>query len=135
MALAAQPDLSSRLRSSQRGLRARLERREALADLVRATQLSLDPQKVSEFLVRWTADWLPVNNWAVIAAEPGRELALIAERGLAAAAVPAAQAVAAWVTASNSDFFSADLSKDPRVSHPFAADSRADSRVEPGALS
>ena len=85
MALAAQPDLSSRLRACQRGLRPRLERRDTLVDVIRATQASLDPQKVAEYLVRWAADWLPVNNWAVVAAEPGRELALVAERGLPAA--------------------------------------------------
>jgi diguanylate cyclase (GGDEF)-like protein len=121
MALAAQPDLSSRLRACQRGLRPRLERRDTLVDVVRATQASLDPQKVAEYLVRWAADWLPVNNWAVVAAEPGRELALVAERGLPAAALPAAQAVAVWVTQANSDFLSADLSHDSRVSQSFAA--------------
>jgi diguanylate cyclase (GGDEF)-like protein len=121
MALAAQPDLAARLRSSQRTLRARLERREALLDLLRATHASLDPQKIAEFLVSWAPSWWPVSGWAVLASEAGRELSLLAERGLSVSAVPGAQAVAAWVVASGADFVTADLTKDARVRHPFAA--------------
>jgi diguanylate cyclase (GGDEF)-like protein len=121
MALAAQPDLAARLRSSQRTLRARLERREALLDLLRATHASLDPQKVADLLVAWAPSWWPVTGWAVLAAEAGRDLALLSERGLAVSAVPAAQAVGAWVASSGADFLAGDLTRDTRVSHPFAA--------------
>jgi diguanylate cyclase (GGDEF)-like protein len=121
MALAAQPDLAVRLRSSQRMLRTRLERREALQDLLRATHASLDPQKVAEFLVSWAPGWFPLTGWAVLAAETGRDVSLLAERGLAVSAVPGAQAVAAWVVGAGVDFYSADLTGDSRVPHPFAA--------------
>ncbi len=121
MALAAQPDLSARLRTSQRALRARLERRESLVDVLRATHASLDPQKVGEFLVAWAPGWWPVPGWAVLAAESGREVALLAERNLAVSAVPGIQAIAAWVINSGSEFFSADLTQDARLPHPFAA--------------
>ena len=102
-------------------LRPRLERRDTLVDVVRATQASLDPQKVAEYLVRWAADWLPVNNWAVVAAEPGRRIGAGRRAGAARGGAPAAQAVAVWVTQTNSDFLSANLSQDTRVSQSFAA--------------
>jgi len=121
MALAAQPDLMTRLRSSQRALRARLERREALADVLRATHASLDPQKVGEFLVSWAPGWLPVPGWAVLASDAGREVTLLAEHGVPVAAVPGVQAVAAWVINSGADFYSADLATDTRVRQHFAA--------------
>ena len=59
MALAAQPDLSARLRTDEHGLRARLERREALLDVLRGTQSALDPAAVARFLVRWAPAWIP----------------------------------------------------------------------------
>jgi diguanylate cyclase (GGDEF)-like protein len=115
MALAAQPDLSSRLRTTQRGLRSRLERRDTLADLVRATQASLDPQQVAQFLTRWAAQWLPVESWAVVATEPGRDATIVASTGLSSAATSSVQAVGAWVAASNAELFSADLARDSRL--------------------
>jgi diguanylate cyclase (GGDEF)-like protein len=121
MALAAQPDLSTRLRASQRGLRSRLERRETLADLVRATQASLDPQTVAQFLTRWAAQWLPVDCWSVVAIEPGRDVTIVASTGLPPGAAPAVQAVGVWVAASNGEFFSADLARDGRVHATHAA--------------
>jgi diguanylate cyclase (GGDEF)-like protein len=121
MALAAQPDLSARLRTSQRTLRTHLERREALVEVSRATHATLDAQKVAEFLVSWAPGWWPVPGWAVVGVEAGSEPTLLAERGLAVAAVPGIQAVAAWVINAGAEFFSADLTRDPRVRHPFAA--------------
>jgi diguanylate cyclase (GGDEF)-like protein len=115
MALAAQPDLSTRLRASQRGLRSRLERRDTLADLVRATQASLDPQHVAQFLTNWAGQWLPVECWSVVATEPGRDAAIVGSTGLPPTAAPAVQTVGVWVAASNAEFFSADLSRDARV--------------------
>jgi diguanylate cyclase (GGDEF)-like protein len=118
MALAALPDLSARLRSCQRGLRARLERRETLAELVRATHAPLNPQTVAEFLVRWAGEWLPISNWAIVCSEPGRELALVAEHGLAPSSMPAAQAIAAWIVAADSDLVTPDLSREARLGQP-----------------
>ena len=117
MSQAAQPDLAARLRTSQRSLRARLERRDAMLDVLRAAHASLDPQKVAEFLVSWAPGWFPVTGWAVVVAEPGREVTLLAERGLAVLAVPGAQAVAAWV-----DHLGCGLRvRRPHAGHPRAA--------------
>lgn len=116
VAVATQPDLAARLRISQRGLRARLERRESLIEVLRATHASLEPQRVGEFLVQWAPRWLPLQAWAVVAAEPGRELALIASRHLPADLLAPALAAARWVIGSELDLFSGDLAADDRVS-------------------
>ena len=114
MALTAQSDLATRLKA-QRGLRARLERREALVEVLRATHASLEPQRVAEFLVGWAPGWLPASSWAVITSDPGRELTLLAERGLEAAELSDAHLVAGWVIGSGAEFFCADLRRDTRL--------------------
>lgn len=115
LGLATQPDLAARMKTAQRGLRARLERRSALVDVLRATHSSLDPQKVSEFLVNWAPEWIPVPGWAVVSADPGRELTLLAERGLLASLVSPAHDIAAWVVRYGTEFWSGDLERDRRV--------------------
>jgi diguanylate cyclase (GGDEF)-like protein len=111
------------MKSAQRGLRARLERRAALVDVLRATHSSLDPQKVAEFLVNWAPDWIPAPSWAVVSADPGRELALLAERGLLASLVSPAHSIAGWVVRYGTEFWSGNLARDTRIdqSTPAAA--------------
>ena len=109
------PDLAARLKASQRALRARLERRAALVDVLRATHSSLDPAKVAEFLVNWAPEWIPAPGWAVISADPGRELTLLAERGLVAGLVAPAHAIAGWVVRHGADFWTGNLAADTRV--------------------
>jgi diguanylate cyclase (GGDEF)-like protein len=87
-------------------------------DVLRATHSSLDPQKVAEFLVNWAPDWIPAPNWAVVSADPGRELTLLAERGLLASLVSPAHTIAAWVVRHETDFSTGDLSQDTRLNEP-----------------
>ena len=115
VALTSSRDLAARLKASQRALRARVERRSALVDVLRATHLSLDPQKVAEFLVNWAPDLIPAPSWAVVSAEPGRELTLLAERGLPANLVPPAQAIGAWIVRYGADFWTGNLAHDSRL--------------------
>ncbi|HXE81601.1 MAG TPA: GGDEF domain-containing protein [Vicinamibacterales bacterium] len=103
------------MRAAQRGLRARLERRSALVDVLRITHSSLDPQKVSEFLVNWAPEWIPAPGWAVVSADPGRELTLLAERGLPGGLVSPVHNVAAWVVRYGTEFWSGSLAHDKRV--------------------
>jgi diguanylate cyclase (GGDEF)-like protein len=84
--------------------------------VLRATHSSLDPQKVAEFLVNWAPEWIPVPGWAVVASEPGRELGVLAERGLSPGFLPAAQGVADWVVRYGTDFWTGNLASDSRVS-------------------
>jgi diguanylate cyclase (GGDEF)-like protein len=121
MAFAAPPDLTTRLRTDETGLLARLEGRRALADLVRQTQLLLDPTALATFLVGWAPAWIPAPGWAVIACEPGAQPALLAGAGVTPGADPALLEVAGIVAASGHDFCAADLSRETRVSHRLRA--------------
>jgi diguanylate cyclase (GGDEF)-like protein len=115
LAVAARPDLAVRLRLAQRALKSRLERRESLLEVLRATHASLDPHRIGQFLVAWAPEWLPIDTWAVVAGEPGRELVLLASRQLPADQLEAARAAAAWVIAAQAEFFSANLAADRRL--------------------
>lgn len=114
-AVATRPDLAARLRVAQRSLRSRLDRREALIDILRATHASLEPRRVGEFLVQWAPEWLPIDAWGVAAGEPGRDLQLLASRGLPVDGRGAVQAAAAWVVAEQTELFTANLAIDHRI--------------------
>jgi len=55
-------DLAARLRIVQRALRSRLERRDALLDIVRAVNGTLDPEKIAELVVDRARAWLPARS-------------------------------------------------------------------------
>src|SRR5437667_5563703 len=57
-------DLATRLRVFQRALRSRVERREALVDIVRAVNTTLEPPKIGELIVERAATWVPAPCWA-----------------------------------------------------------------------
>jgi diguanylate cyclase (GGDEF)-like protein len=114
-AVASRPDLAVRLRLAQRSLRSRLERRESLIDVLRATHASLDPHRIGQFLVEWAPEWLPIDAWAVVAGEPGRDLQLLASRQLAVDARAAVQAAASWVVDRQTELFTANLAADERI--------------------
>ena len=116
MALAAQPDLSARLRTDELGLRARLERREALLEVLRGTQSALDPAEIARFLVRWAPAWIPAAAWVVVASEPGRPPAVLAARNLWPEAEDAALEIGGVVVSTGQDFYATNLRHDARVS-------------------
>jgi diguanylate cyclase (GGDEF)-like protein len=97
MALAAQPDLARRLKEAQRELRARLEHRDALLEVLRATHAAPTAAAVAAFLVKWAPRWLPVSRWAVLSSEPGRPLAVLAHSDLSPDLVSCVHVVAAGV--------------------------------------
>ena len=55
-------DLGARLRVFQPQLRRRVERREALLDIVRAISSTLEPVEIAEFLVERAVAWIPAPN-------------------------------------------------------------------------
>src|ERR1700676_2198347 len=75
-------DLSTRLRVFQRALRSRIERREALIDIVRAVNTTLEPKKIADLIVERGATWIPAPCWAVVSADPTGDLTALADRGL-----------------------------------------------------
>src|SRR6266849_5022172 len=59
-------DLATRLRVFQRALRSRVERRDALIDILRAVNTTLEPPKIAELIVERSSTWVPAPCWAVV---------------------------------------------------------------------
>jgi diguanylate cyclase (GGDEF)-like protein len=112
-------DLATKLRVFQRALRGRIERRDALLDIVRAVNTTLEPPKIAETIVERAATWVPAPCWAVVSSDLSGELSVLADRGLTPDMGPAVYAIATWVMARGADFVTADLRQDPRVQDPF----------------
>jgi diguanylate cyclase (GGDEF)-like protein len=108
-------DLATKLRVFQRVLRSRVERRDALLDIVRAVNATLEPSKIAEQLVGRAATWLPAPCWAVVSTDLNTQLTVLAEQGLTPEMGPAVYEVANWVMNRGQEFVTADLRRDPRV--------------------
>ena len=113
-------DLAARLRVFQRALRGRVERRDALIDIVRGVNATLEPTKIAEVIVDRASAWLPAPCWAVVSADLSGELSVLADRGLAPDVGPAVYAIAQWVMNRNQEFVTADLTRDSRVTEAAA---------------
>src|SRR6184192_2825855 len=87
-------DLSTKLRVFQRALRGRVERRDALLDIVRAVNTTLDPPKVAELLVDRASTWVPAPCWAVVSSDLSGQLSVLSDRGLTPEMGPAVYAIA-----------------------------------------
>src|SRR3954449_11193515 len=111
-------DLSTRLRVFQRALRGRVERRDALIDIVRGVNATLEPARIAEVLVDRAATWVPAPCWAVVSADLSGQLSVLADRGLTPDMGPAVYAIATWVMNRNQEFVTADLTHDTRVTDP-----------------
>src|SRR5438445_8411061 len=75
-------DLATKLRVFQRALRSRVERRDALLDIVRAVNATLEPPKIAEVIVDRAATWVPAPCWAVVSSDVSGALSVIGDRGL-----------------------------------------------------
>lgn len=109
------PDLAARVRGRARTLRAHLDSREALADAIRQANASLEPAKVASWLIAEAVAWFPVTCWGVTAHDAEGQFAVLAEVGLTPALRPGLWSIADWVLRNGVEFFSADLSADPRA--------------------
>jgi diguanylate cyclase (GGDEF)-like protein len=108
-------DLATRLRVFQRALRGRIERRDALIDIVRGVNATLEPSKIAEVIVDRGATWVPAPCWAVVSSDLSGQLSVLADRGLSPEMGPAVYAIATWVMHRNQEFVTSDLTRDPRV--------------------
>src|SRR3989475_2009766 len=108
-------DLATKLRLFQRALRSRVERRDALLDIVRAVNTTLEPPKIAELLVDRAATWVPAPCWAVVSSDLSAQLSVLADHGLTPDMGPAVYAIANWVMSRGQEFVSADLHRDTRV--------------------
>src|SRR3954469_14000602 len=108
-------DLATRLRVFQRALRSRVERRDALIDIIRGVNATLEPPKIAEVIVDRAATWLPAPCWAVVSSDLSGQLSVLADRGLTPDMGPAAYKIATWVMRTGQEFVTADLGHDSRV--------------------
>src|SRR3989441_2579142 len=108
-------DLATKLRVFQRALRSRVERRDALLDIVRAVNTTLEPPKIAELLVDRGATWVPAPCWAVVSSDLSAQLSVLADHGLTPDMGPAVYTIANWVMSRGQEFVSADLHRDTRV--------------------
>ena len=98
-----------------------LARADVLADMIRAVNASLDPERVAEAIVARVSRWIPVSGWLVVAAGHDASTQAMAARGLTAAQEAAAYGVAGWVMRTGDSFWSADVAADRRVTAPDGA--------------
>ena len=75
-------DLATRLRVFQRALRSRVERRDALIDIVRAVNTTLEPAKIADEIVVRASTWVPAPCWAVVSSDLSGQLSVLADKGL-----------------------------------------------------
>jgi diguanylate cyclase (GGDEF)-like protein len=113
-------DLATRLRVFQRALRSRVEQRDALIDIVRAVNNTLDPPKIADEIVERASTWVPAPCWAVVSSDLSGHLSVLSDRGLLPDMGPAVQAVARWVMNRGQEFATPNLQCDARVSDPAA---------------
>jgi diguanylate cyclase (GGDEF)-like protein len=113
-------DLATRLRVFQRALRSRVERRDALIDIVRAVNITLEPPKIADEIVERAATWVPAPCWAVVSSDLSGQLSVLSDRGLMPDMGPAVYAVARWVMNRGQEFATANLQFDTRVTDPAA---------------
>jgi diguanylate cyclase (GGDEF)-like protein len=109
------PDFASRLKGRLRGLRASVERRDAILEAVREANATFDPERVAEWLVQRAESWVPAPCWAVAAREGGGPPVVLAGRGLTKAVTAGVLYAADWVLRNHAEFFAADLSRDHRA--------------------
>ena len=109
------PDLAARLRAAERVVRGRVGRRDALVDMVRAVNGTLDPAEIAELLIERAATWVPAPGWAVVGADLSGESSLLADRALPPGMEPAVHGIARWVMRRGEEFMTGDLRRDSRV--------------------
>jgi diguanylate cyclase (GGDEF)-like protein len=108
-------DFADRLRPLQTALRRKLARADVLAEMMRAVNSSLDPERVADTLVQRTAEWVPASSWLVLVIDDAGRVRSLATRGVPASLIEPAQAVGEWVVHQSKVFSSANLSEDARV--------------------
>lgn len=115
------PDLTTRLRLSQRALKGRLGRAETVLAVMRAAHDTQDPGKVGEIVVERAVEWLRATSCAVVAPDLDGQILPIAGLGLSSDLAGAAVSVGRWVLVNGQGFSSADLRQDVRVNGPAGA--------------
>jgi diguanylate cyclase (GGDEF)-like protein len=93
----------------------RLARADVLADMIRAVNASLDPERVVDTIVARVSGWIPASGWLVLATGGDGRTQAMAVRALTAPQEAAAYGVAGWVMRTGDPFCTADAAADRRV--------------------
>jgi len=101
-------------------LRSRLSRIDVLAEVTRAVNATLDPDRVADAIVAYAAEWLPVPAWVVYAVD-NTGVRTLGSRGLTTAFDSAAVAVGQWVLRHGEVCAAEDVSADRRFGGGAAA--------------
>jgi diguanylate cyclase (GGDEF)-like protein len=118
---AVRRDLTRRLRPLQAALKRRLARADVLADMIRAVNASLEPERVAEALVARVSSWLPVPGWLVLADDGGGQTRQLAAEGLEPPFESAARAIGTWVMRNGEVYCAANVAADRRIANGAAA--------------
>ena len=113
-------DFADRLRPLQPALRRKLGRADVLAEMTRAVNSSLDPERVADTLVQRVSEWLPAPCWLVLAVDDAGRVRALAARALSSTLTDPAQAVGEWVLQKGEIFAAANLADDRRMSQDSA---------------
>jgi diguanylate cyclase (GGDEF)-like protein len=111
----AQLDFTGRLNASQRALRNRIDRRDALIDMVRAVHTTLDPAEIADMIVARATAWVPASGWALVSVDLSGQFSVLCGRGVTAETDAAIRAMAKWVMYRGEEFYTEDLRNDARV--------------------
>jgi diguanylate cyclase (GGDEF)-like protein len=111
----AQLDFTGRLNASQRALRQRIDRRDALIDIVRAVHATLDPAEIAELIVARASAWVPASSWAVVSADLSGQFSVLYGRGVTNDNDAALRGIAKWVMHRGEEFCTEDLRSDARL--------------------
>jgi diguanylate cyclase (GGDEF)-like protein len=96
-------------------MRRRLAKAEVLAEMIRAVNSSLDPERVADAMVARLADWIPAPAWIVLASDDTARAKTITTRALTPALEAPAHAIGQLVLRTGELFCSADISADKRL--------------------
>jgi diguanylate cyclase (GGDEF)-like protein len=108
-------DLADRLRPLQAPLRRRLARADVLAEVIRAVNSSLDPERVADAIVQRVTEWIPTSGWLVLAIDDAGRIRSLSSRGLTPAMDECAQKVGEHVMQTGEMYATADLASDSRM--------------------
>jgi diguanylate cyclase (GGDEF)-like protein len=103
------------LNAAQRGLRGRIDRRDALLDIVRAVHATLDPAEIAGLIVDRASAWIPAPGWALVTADVSGQFSVLCGRGVTSDTDAAVRSIAKWVMQRGEEFGTEDLRGDARL--------------------
>lgn len=103
-------DFASRVSTQRESLLAFVEHPDALIEVVRGANASLDPYQVAAWLVWQAGEWLKAPCWAVVVPDVDGAMTVLGEKGLSSELRPSAWAAATRVVVRNEEVMLADLS-------------------------